>query len=699
MKKILLLIQLVYAATCLFAQAPIPYGPVPTKAQLNWHEIEMYCIIHYGVDTYTDKEWGFGDESPKLINPSNFNAMQIVNAAKTGGFKGVVVVAKHHDGLCLWPTKTTLHNISQSPWKNGKGDMVRDYQMACSKSNVQLGLYCSPWDRNNLLYGKPGYLDIYQKQLKELNGNYGPVFISWHDGANGGTGYYGGEKGERKIDRSTYYNWSETWGIVRALQPGAAIFGDVGPDVRWVGNEEGVAGETCWATYTPEAPTPGAIASNGFSQYWKAVEGTQNGKFWMPAECDVSLRPGWFYHASENNRVKTASELVRLYYNSVGRGANLNLGLSPNPQGQLDLRDVQELEQFGVYIKKTFKNNLLKKAILNPSNIRNGQTALYGSRFLTDSSRYTYWATDDKITTPFITAEFAEQQQFDVIQLRENIKLGQRIRSFSIDILKGNDWMEIAKGTSIGANRLIRLNSKIWASKIRLRITESDACVAVSHFGIYNQPLQPKTPTIRRDKQGFATILADKGQAIYYTLNGDTPNKNSKRYLNKFEFKSGGSIRAVAVDQKGRQSDIVNHDFGHSKLGWAASVSVKKAQTDPGLMIDEQSKSIWNLSFSEADSILPLEITVDMRTAATVRAFTFLPNSTGNAFVDGYQIEGSMDGKKWEKLAAGEFGNIRSNPVEQIVSMRKPREIRFFKFIITHLTGTTSFGICELGIK
>jgi alpha-L-fucosidase len=321
-------------------QAPKPYGPLATPAQLKWQETEMYCLIHFGPDTYTDKEWGYGDEDPQIVNPTQFNAMQIVGAAKAGGFKGVVVVAKHHDGFCLWPTKTTEHNISKSPYKNGKGDILQEYREACDKLGMKLGIYCSPWDRNSALYGKPEYVtDVYRKQLEEVYTNYGPIFMAWFDGANGGDGYYGGAKEVRKIDRSTYYGWTDTWNIVRKLQPGAAIFGDVGPDVRWVGNENGVAGETSWATYTPHAPEEGKIPGNGYTKDREGTEGQRDGKYWMPAECDVPFRPGWFYHlykedkehlpwisSSNSDDVSKSPEfLLQLYYQSVGRGACLDL--------------------------------------------------------------------------------------------------------------------------------------------------------------------------------------------------------------------------------------------------------------------------------------------------------------------------------------------------------------------------------------
>src|SRR5205823_14340045 len=224
----------------------------------------------------------------------------IVGAARAGGFKGIVVVAKHHDGLCLWQTKTTAHSIAKSKWKNGKGDIMKEYQNACNALDMKLGIYCSPWDRNNPEYGRPPYLDIYRKQLKELYSNYGPLFMSWHDGANGGDGYYGGANERRNIDRTTYYDWDSTWHITRVMQPNAVIFGDVGPDVRWVGNEKGHAGETCWATYTPHAPDPEKTPGNGYVKDYEGTEGHRDGKFWMPAECDVPLRPGWFYHEEQN---------------------------------------------------------------------------------------------------------------------------------------------------------------------------------------------------------------------------------------------------------------------------------------------------------------------------------------------------------------------------------------------------------------
>lgn len=461
---------------------------MPTTAQVQWHEMEMYCLIHYGVDTYTDKEWGYGDENPSLINPSKFSAEQIVSAVKAGGFKGVIVVAKHHDGLCLWPTKTTTHTISKSPWRNGKGDMLKEYQTACKKLGIKLGVYCSPWDRNDADYGTSKYVEKYRAQLKELYSNYGPLFISWHDGANGGNGYYGGANEKRIIDRETYYGWDTTFSITRRMQPSAVIFGDIGPDVRWVGNEEGHGGETCWATYTPQAPDEGKKPSNGFVKYWLGVEGTKDGKYWMPAECDVPLRPGWFYHASQDAQVKSPYTLLDLYYKSVGRGANLDLGIAPNREGLLHQNDVKSLKEFGRLLKKTFSLNLAKGAVITASNVRDKSSKKFGTYFLTDDDRYSYWATDDDVLTPQLIIDLHRQQTFNVVRLRENIKLGQRITSFAIDAFGDGEWKEIANATSIGANRLIRLPQNITAKKLRLRIKSSNACVALSDFGLFKEP-------------------------------------------------------------------------------------------------------------------------------------------------------------------------------------------------------------------
>jgi alpha-L-fucosidase len=340
MKPILILF--LFLTTAIYAQIPPkPYGALPSKRQLAWHDIEVYGLIHFTPTTFENKEWGFGDADPKTFNPTDFNADQIIKAAKAGGLKGIILVAKHHDGFALWPTKTTNYNISKSPFRAGKGNLVKEVELAVRKNGLKFGVYCSPWDRNNALYGTNKYLAIYQAQLKELYSNFGELFMSWHDGANGGDGYYGGAKEKRSIDNTTYYDWKNTWAITRNMQPMANIFSDIGLDIRWVGNEDGHAAPTSWATFTPMAPDGKNEAVPGQANYPQSPEGIRNGKFWMPAECDVPLRKGWFYHANE--KPKTPETLFDLYLKSVGRGAGLDLGLAPDTRGQLHEDDVAAL--------------------------------------------------------------------------------------------------------------------------------------------------------------------------------------------------------------------------------------------------------------------------------------------------------------------------------------------------------------------
>lgn len=460
---------------------PEAYGVLPSERQLAWHEMETYALVHFTPTTFENKEWGYGDADPSIFNPSNFDPNQIVNAAKAGGLKGLILVAKHHDGFALWPTKSTEYNITKSPWKDGKGDMVKEFQEACEKAGLKFGVYCSPWDRNSEFYGTPKYLEIYRTQLKELYSNYGEFFMSWHDGANGGDGYYGGANEARKIDNTTYYDWTNTWeGITRKLQPTANIFSDIGLDVRWVGGEHGYASETHWATFTPEANT-GDVPVPGNVNTLVSSTGTRNGKYWMPAECDVPLRPGWFYHPEEDGKEKDSEALFDLYLKSVGRGAGLDLGLAPTPEGILHRNDVEILEKFGSKLSATFEKNYISGASIKASNVRG---TAFGEEFLVDDDRYTYWATDDEVTNASLEIELAKPESFDLIQVRENIKLGQRIENATVEVFTNDSWEKVAEVNSIGANRLIKLDSAVDTDKIRITFN-APVAICISDIGLF----------------------------------------------------------------------------------------------------------------------------------------------------------------------------------------------------------------------
>jgi alpha-L-fucosidase len=475
----IVLLSCVVATAADPAKPPAAYGPTPTDRQLRWHEMEFYGFLHFTVNTFTDKEWGYGDEDPHVFQPTDFDADQIVSAAKEGGMRGLILTAKHHDGFCLWPSKYTEHSVKHSGWRDGKGDVVRELSDACHRHGLRFGVYLSPWDRNHKDYGRPEYVAYYRNQLRELLTGYGEIFTVWFDGANGGDGFYGGAREMRRIDNRTYYDWANTWKIVRELMPMAVMFSDVGPDFRWVGNEQGVAGETCWATINVGDGVPGGTQVN-------LNQGERPGADWVPAECDVSIRPGWFYHASQDNQVKTPQQLLDIYYQSVGRGACLNLNLPPDRRGRIHENDVRSLREFRRILDETFARNLACQAKLSADNVR-GNDKRFAAENLFDGDRSTYWASDDQQTTPTLVADLGQPVTFNVVSLREHLPLGQRIEAFAVDRWQDGQWVEFASGTSIGNRRLVRV-APVTTDKVRLRITQAPVCVAVSEFGLFAEP-------------------------------------------------------------------------------------------------------------------------------------------------------------------------------------------------------------------
>ncbi len=465
-------------------EPPDPYPPLPSAGQLQWHEMEYYGFLHFGLNTFTGQEWGYGNVSPDEFNPTDFNADQIVGTASATGMKGLILTCKHHDGFCLWPSKYTDYSVKNSPWKNGKGDVVKEISEACAKYGLKFGVYLSPWDRNHTDYGKPAYIEYYRNQLRELLTNYGPVFEVWFDGANGGTGWYGGADEERKIDRSTYYDWENTRKLVRELQPDAVMFSDVGPDIRWVGNENGIAGDPCWATYTPVTldstlPAPGNV------EYQLGQSGTVNGRFWMPAECDVSIRPGWFYHEDQDSLVKSPEYLLDLYFKSVGRGASLLLNIPPDKHGRIHENDEKALIEFRKLRDGVFKTNLAQQAKISPSDTRDEQA--FSPLNLVDNDISTYWTTSDELTDPEIILEFNAPVVFNVFSIREYLPLGQRIREWALDSWTKGKWKTIASGTSIGSQKLWK-GDPVTTEKIRFRVVSAPVCPAISELGLYFYP-------------------------------------------------------------------------------------------------------------------------------------------------------------------------------------------------------------------
>ena len=483
--KIILSIAMILYGLTLPAQnnfSPKPYGQIPSERQLKWHEMERYCFLHFTVNTFTDLEWGLGGEKESIFDPSNFNADQIVSTIAKHGFKGAILTCKHHDGFCLWPSKYTEHSVKNSSWKNGKGDVVKEISDACKKYGIKFGIYLSPWDRNSALYSKPEYITYYRNQLKELLTNYGKIFEVWLDGANGGVGYYGGTNEIRKIDRNKYYDWKNTWAIVRKLQPNASIFSDIGPDVRWCGNESGYVKDSCWATYTALGPNddkPGI----GYTKSIVGETGTINGNAWIPAEVDVSIRPGWFYHAKEDSKVRSLKSLKEIYFKSVGNGACWNLNLPPDRTGQINANDIKALDEFQDYLTKSFTKNQLRNAKVTASQTR-GNAKQFAASNVLDNNKKTYWAVNDTTKNASLTFTFPKEINFNCFEIKEYIRLGQRIQSFTIEVEKDGKWDQVFKGSTVGFKKLAKFDN-VTALKVRITFSKYLACPVIESVRLF----------------------------------------------------------------------------------------------------------------------------------------------------------------------------------------------------------------------
>ena len=449
----------ILAAAALFLLASChhvePYGAIPTQDQLAWQDMEMYAFIHYSMNTYTDQEWGFGNEDPALFNPSDLDCRQWARVCKQAGMKGIIFTAKHHCGFCMWPSAYTEYSVKNAPWKDGKGDVVRELADACREEGLKFAVYLSPWDRNYAEYGRPEYITYFRNQLRELLTNYGDIFEVWFDGANGGDGWYGGANETRRIDKY-YYDWPETYRLIRELQPHCVIWGDNAnrADLRWVGTEAGNVGETNWST----------MPSEGQAGYAMLHYGVEDGDVWCPGETNTSIRPGWFYHDTENAHVKSLSKLMDTYYKSVGRNSTLLLNFPVAPNGRIHPTDSLRGIAFKKMIDEVFKENLVDKAHVS----RKGLTT---------------------------TVSFRRPTEFNRFVAEEDIALGQRVKKFSLEALVDGAWLpltdELAEDgdglTTIGHRRIICFPT-VKASKLRFTIEDTKAEPVIKKIGLYLAP-------------------------------------------------------------------------------------------------------------------------------------------------------------------------------------------------------------------
>ena len=442
------------------AQKAIPVYPIPSAKQLAWAELEYYGFIHFNMNTFTNVEWGEGKENPSSFNPSALDCNQWANIAKNAGMRGLILTAKHHDGFALYPSKYTTHSVAKSPWKNGKGDVVKELSEACKKYGLKFGIYLSPWDRFHPAYGTDDYNQVYAKMQEELLTNYGPIFEFWYDGANGE-----GPNGKKQV-----YDWPLFHSMVNKYQPNAVQFSDAGPDIRWVGNERGYGYDTMWSPILRDKIYPGCPDFDNYRN------GQENGTHWVSPEVDVSIRPGWYYHPEQDNKVKTPDSLLKIYAASVGRNANLLLNIPVDTRGLIHENDSASLMGFAAIRAKSLVN-LLKGNSSDP---------------LFDGKNSTYWMASLKKND--IQVDLKTPQKVNTIMLQEPIALGQRVSSFELELVDELGNKETIKAGTIGHKRMITFKERKLKS-FQIKFTSSRGTVLISTLEAYrfistrNEPL------------------------------------------------------------------------------------------------------------------------------------------------------------------------------------------------------------------
>lgn len=446
--------------------------PTPSPQQLAWQRDELALFLHFGVNTFTDREWGDGSEDPRIFAPAALDARQWTGAAKAGGFRTIILTAKHHDGFCLWPTETTDHSVRSSPWRDGRGDVVRELVDVCRADGLGVGLYLSPWDRHEPSYGdSPAYNNLYARQLRELLTGYGPLVEVWFDGANG----------EGPNGRRQEYDWPRVHRIVRELQPNALMFSDAGPDIRWIGNERGTAGDPNWCTVDPAAvPYPGMSGDHII----RALQhGDPHGTVWRPGEADVSIRPGWFWHPAEDDRVRSPDNLVDLYCSSVGRNAGLLLNVPPTNRGLLHDSDVRSLAGFGERMSQLFAGDVARQARVSASGAA-GRSHAAGA--VVDDDPDSHWMPGrDAGGSSWIELEWRRPMTFDLVRIQEAIEHGQHVAEHRLETWNGQRWAPLARGRTIGYQRVHRV-PRVETTRLRLTIDSAFEPPRVARLSVHD---------------------------------------------------------------------------------------------------------------------------------------------------------------------------------------------------------------------
>lgn len=468
--------KLIYAflpfmmSACL--SAPAPFGALPTEAQVEWQKMEFNMFVHFGPNTFTNVEWGDGTESVDVFAPTALDCRQWAAIAKEAGMKGIIITGKHHDGFCIWPNPESTHTVAQSKWRDGKGDIFKELSEACREYGLKFGVYISPWDQNDPHYGTPEYNEVFRRTIEHAHTNYGEVFEQWFDGACGE-----GPNGKQQV-----YDWDLFNGEVYRHHPNAMIFTDVGPGCRWIGNESGIAGETCWSTLNVKGFGPGRQAPPKKS----LNGGDMNGEAWVTGEADVSIRPGWFWRESENDKVKSLDHLLYIWYNSVGHNSLLLLNVPPDTRGLINESDQARLKEFRQVLDEIFSTDYADGAAIEASHVRGRG---YEAANLLDDDYDSYWTAADDVRQASLTLSFNEPRTFNRVQLQEYIPLGQRVCGFNIEALDADgNWKRIGESTTIGYKKIV-LTDMVTTTGLRINITDALAVPVLNGLSLYKDEI------------------------------------------------------------------------------------------------------------------------------------------------------------------------------------------------------------------
>lgn len=631
------------------APAPEPILPVPHERQVAWQELEFYGFVHFNMNTFSDREWGFGDEKPEQFNPTELDARQWARIAKEAGMKQLIITAKHHDGFVLWPSEYTEHSVKNSPWRDGKGDLVKEFVDACREYGLKVGIYYSPWDRNHPDYGKPEYRTYMKNQLTELLTNYGEISEVWFDGANGGDGWYGGANESRKVDKKSYYQWPSVIELVRELQPTAMIFGDGGPDVRWIGNEHGFAYETTWSNLERDSIYAGMPE---YSQKW--APGQENGNYWVPGEADVSIRPGWYYHKYEDHMVKSLPDLMEIFYKSIGQNSSLLINFPVDTRGLIHENDEAAILKMAAKVKEDFANNLAPQASISASADRGYG---YEAELTTDGDYETYWTLADGAgAKASLELDFGKETSFNRLLLQEYTPLGQRVKAFSLEKEVNGTWEKIAEGTTVGYKRILRFPD-VTAEKIRINFEDGKGIPVISEVGIYFAPKLLLAPDVKRDKSGLLTLVSpDEGLDIYYTTDGSAPNNSSQKFTAPIQVDEAITLQTITYDPvSGKASDPKRVDLDYPKAKWETKAENGEKALDENIHSYVTTKNN--------------ELIVDLGETLEIQGFSYFPMQARypSGHITNYAFAVSQDGKSWKEVASGEFSNVVNSPIEQKV--------------------------------